>query len=448
MPRQLVNTFFSIVRADPQVLFIPINSFLINLNNTVMKQFYSDRLLRAIKKAILLFIVFFGASNVSSGQVYYATLSGPNEFPTNTSPGVGKSVITIDGNLMRVQATFSGLVAQTAAGLPSGTTASHIHAPTPIPLSLTSTAGVATQVPTFAGFPSGVRAGTYDNTFDMTLNSSYNPAYITANGGTAASAFIALKTAIAAGRSYLNIHSNAFPGGEIRGFLIPCPIINVSIPDAFALGGGALANTVFPAYAPASSLMLQANVSGGTAPYSYNWSTGATTSSVTVSPTATTTYSVTVQDQNGCPGFATKTVSVLDITGGKKGDKIVVCHNGNTLTIGASGVADHVLHGDMLGNCEPGSVRMPSAAVREETDLVIRVLSNPSPNHFEIQIRGKEDNNIKITVYDNMGRVIERKSSLSSNQIVRFGNSYNSGIYLVEIVQGTQKQTLKLVKAN
>lgn len=413
-----------------------------------MKQFYSDRLLVAIKKTLLFFIVFFGASYVSSGQVYYTTMSGPNEFPTNTSPGVGKAVITIDGNLMRVQATFSGLVPQTSAGLPSGTTASHIHAPTPIPLSLTSTAGVATQVPTFAGFPSGVRAGTYDNTFDMTLNSSYNPAYITANGGTAASAFIALKTAIAAGRSYLNIHSNAFPGGEIRGFLLPCPTINVSIPDAFALGGGVLPNTVYPAYAPASSLMLQANVSGGTGPYNYSWSNGATTSSVTVSPIATATYSVTVKDQNGCPGSATKTVNVVDISGGKNGDKIVVCHKGNTLTIGTSGVADHVLHGDMLGGCEPSSVKVLSAAVREETDLAIRIFSNPSPNYFDIQIRGKADNNIRLTVYDNMGRVIERKSSLSSNQTIRFGNSYHSGIYLVEIVQGTQKQTFKLVKAN
>ncbi|HEY5968773.1 MAG TPA: T9SS type A sorting domain-containing protein, partial [Chitinophagaceae bacterium] len=287
-----------------------------------------------------------------------------------------------------------------------------------------------------------------DHTFNMTLAASFNAAYITANGGTPAAAFTALKTQIAEGRAYLNVHSTAFGGGEIRGYLLPCPTINVSIPDAFALGGGVLANTVFPAYAPASSLMLQANVSGGTGPYSYNWSNGATTSSVTVSPTTTTTYSLAVKDQNGCPGSVTKTVNVINISGGKNGDKIVVCHKGNTLTIGASGVADHVLHGDMLGSCEPGSVRVPSASVREETDLAIRVLSNPSPNHFEIQIRGNAENNIKITVYDNMGRVIERKSSLSSNQTVRFGNSYNSGIYLVEIVQGTQKQIVKLVKAN
>jgi hypothetical protein len=238
-----------------------------------------------------------------------------------------------------------------------------------------------------------------------------------------------------------------FPGGEIRGFLNLCPPINVAIPDAFALPGGVLANTVYPAYAPASSLMLQANVSGGTGPYSYTWSNGATTSSITVSPTATTTFSVAVKDQNGCPGSAaaTKTVNVVDVSGGNKGDKIVVCHKGKELTIGNSGVADHLLHGDMLGSCEPISVRSRATDVME-TDLVIRVLANPSPNHFDIQIRGNADNNIKLIVYDNLGRVIETKSSVTSNQTLRLGSFYHSGIYLVEIIQGTHKQTLKLVK--
>src|SRR5687767_479668 len=329
----------------------------------------------------------------------------------------------------------------------SGVTASHIHAATAVAGS--GTAGVATTLPTFPGFPSGVTAGTYDQTFNMLLSTSYNPAYITNNGGTTATAFAALRSAIATGRAYLNIHSSLFPGGEIRGFLAACPTINVSIPDAFALPSGVVANTVYPAYAPASSLTLQANVSGGVSPYSYNWSNGATTSSVTVSPTAATTYSVTVQDQNGCPGSAeaTKTVNVVNVSGGNKGDKIVVCHKGNTLTIGATGVADHLGHGDMLGSC-PSESRIVRSGIIPETGLAVRVLANPSPGAFDIQIRGKGDNNIRLTVYDNLGRVIETRSSLSSNQTVKFGSCYHPGIYLAEFVQGTQKLTLKLVKAN
>ncbi len=404
-----------------------------------MKKIYSGLFLPAIKKIFLLLIVFLGACYVSNGQIYWVTLTGPAEVPTNNSPGTGTGLITVDAvaNTMRVQTTFSGLLA--------GVTASHIHAATAV--AGAGTAGVATAVPTFPGFPSGVTAGTYDQTFNMLLASSYNPSYVTNNGGTPASAWAALRAAISAGKAYLNIHSTMFPGGEIRGFLNLCPTINVSIPNAFALPSGVLANTVYPAYAPASSLMLQANVSGGTAPYSYTWSNSATTSSITVSPTAATTYSVTVRDQNGCPGSATKTVNVVDVSGGKNGDKIVICHKGNTLTIGSGGVADHLLHGDMLGSCEPATVRVRSTEVLE-TAFAIRVLNNPSPNYFDIQIRGKADNNIRLTVYDNLGRVIETKSSLSSNQTVRIGSFYRAGIYFVEIVQGTHKQTFRLVKGN
>jgi len=396
-----------------------------------MKQIYSR---------LLLVIVFFGAFYFSNGQVYWVSLSGAAEVPSNNSAGTGKAIITIDAvaNTMRVQVTFSGLSA--------GVTASHIHAATAV--AGTGTAGVATTTPTFTGFPSGVTSGTYDNTFNMLLSSSYNPSYVTANGGTPASAFTALKAAIAAGKAYLNIHSTLFPAGEIRGFLNPCPTINVAIPNAFALSSGTLANTVYPAYAPASSLTLQANASGGNGTYTYNWSNNATTSSITVSPTATTNYSVSVKDQNGCPGSASKTVNVVDISGGKNGDKIVVCHHGNTLTIGYSGVADHLGHSDMLGSCELNTGRITSANMMEETDLGIKVLGNPSSNYFDIRMGNNAANNIRLTVYDNFGRVIERKSSLPSNQIVRIGNSYQTGIYLVEIVQGTQKQTLKLIKAN
>lgn len=49
------------------------------------------------------------------------------------------------------------------------------------------------------------------------------------------------------------------------------------------------------------SATLTANVTGGLAPYTYTWSNGATSSSITVSPTSTTEYSVTVTDANSCP---------------------------------------------------------------------------------------------------------------------------------------------------
>jgi hypothetical protein len=127
---------------------------------------------------------------------------------------------------MRIQASFSGLETVGHAPNPnptSATTAAHIHAPTATPF--TSTAGVATQTPSFSGFPLGVNSGTMDTTLDLTLASSWNAAFITGNGGTPATAEAAFFGFMAVGRAYFNVHSNNHAGGEIRGFfrLIPEP---------------------------------------------------------------------------------------------------------------------------------------------------------------------------------------------------------------------------------
>jgi hypothetical protein len=166
---------------------------------------------------IALGLIGFAQNGHASPIVYTATLNGPSESPPNASPGTGFAEVDFDqaAQTMHVHVTFSGLTA--------GTTASHIHSPTALPG--TGTAGIATTVPTFTAFPLGVTSGTYDHLFDMSLASSYNPAFITANGGTVAGAEAALAASLAAGTAYLNVHTTQFPTGEIRGFLaVPEPL--------------------------------------------------------------------------------------------------------------------------------------------------------------------------------------------------------------------------------
>jgi len=152
--------------------------------------------------------------------VLATTLSGASEVPPVGSPGTGNAVVTVDtvGNTMIVSANFSGLLSTTAAGAPSGTTASHIHCCT-LP---GANAGVTTAVPSFPGFPLGVTSGTFLNTFDLTVASTYNPAFITAQGGLA-NARVVFLNGLQGGLTYFNIHTNAFPGGEIRGQLQTVP---------------------------------------------------------------------------------------------------------------------------------------------------------------------------------------------------------------------------------
>ncbi len=58
------------------------------------------------------------------------------------------------------------------------------------------------------------------------------------------------------------------------------------------------------------SSTLAAAPTGGTSPYTYQWNTGQTTSSITVSPTQTTEYTVTVTDNLGEVGSGSATVTV------------------------------------------------------------------------------------------------------------------------------------------
>jgi len=174
-------------------------------------------------------LIFLAANAQASLFIYDAILSGPNESPPNASPGTGFAQVEYDNfaHTLSVDVSFSGLLGTT--------TASHIHAATASPG--TGTAGVATTTPYFTGFPLGVTSGTFSNTLDLTLSSSYNPAYITANGGTTASAEAALTAAMAAGEAYLNIHTTVVPGGEIRGFLTLVP--EPSTAALLGLAGGA-----------------------------------------------------------------------------------------------------------------------------------------------------------------------------------------------------------------
>lgn len=146
---------------------------------------------------------------------YYASLSGAAESPPNASAGTGSATVIYDSDnhTLAIDLSFTGLTGTT--------TASHIHCCTTTPL--TGTAGVATTTPTFAGFPLGVTSGVYDVLLDLTLASSFNAPFVTANGGTLASAEAALAAGLASGRAYLNIHTTFAPGGEIRGFLVPEP---------------------------------------------------------------------------------------------------------------------------------------------------------------------------------------------------------------------------------
>ena len=176
------------------------------------------------------------AANATATPIDYVTNLSDTEIPRTGSPGTGSVLATFDfdAHTLDLHVTFSDLT--------SGTTAAHIHAPTLAPNS--GKAGVATQVPFFDGFPIDVMSGNYDHSFDTLDASFYNPAFLTANGGTPELAEAILAEALDQHKAYFNIHTENFPGGEIRGFLRPLSVPD-AIPTMLCLGIGLIGLEMF-----------------------------------------------------------------------------------------------------------------------------------------------------------------------------------------------------------
>lgn len=145
---------------------------------------------------------------------FQGVLSSSNEVPANPSTGTGlaKAIINDARDTITFMVSFSGLTAPT--------TAAHIHCCTGAPGSNT---GVAIETPTLPGFPLGVTSGNFINSFNLLDANNYNPAFVTNNGGTAATARDALVAGMFKGQSYFNIHTSFRPGGEIRANFVSVP---------------------------------------------------------------------------------------------------------------------------------------------------------------------------------------------------------------------------------
>lgn len=178
----------------------------------------------------------------------------------------------------------------------------------------------------------------------------------------------------------------------------PEPIVDAGIDEQIYIG--------YPPYE------VQLNAAAGWAG-SYSWSptdglSNSCISNPIASPSETTTYTVTFTDANGCTSTDEITVHVMDVRCGLNMDKVLVCHippdnpdNPHTICIGFAAVADHLSHGDYLGECMDDKVMKLSEV---DKSIILNVYPNPIENNCTIEIELYDPSFVNIYITDITGK--------------------------------------------
>jgi hypothetical protein len=90
----------------------------------------------------------------------------------------------------------------------------------------------------------------------------------------------------------------------------------------------------------------------------------------------------------------------------------------------------------------------PAPAQQQEVlgKLAIKVMPNPTSYYFNLSLKSQSKENVKMTIMDVTGRVIEQRTDIPANSTFQLGNNYHPGIYIAEFMQGNDKVTLRLIK--
>lgn len=157
-------------------------------------------------KSLVFALALSASFSLAQAQSYTATLNGAQDGG-GARQGTGFATLTLVGTSLSITGSFSGLTTPMTSG--------HIHGP--------ALPGATTNVIYDLVAP-GILSGTTSGNYAGTLNLIPNPTGYT----TIAQQLTDLNN----GLWYLNIHDSTFPGGEIRGQILPIPE-----PSAVALAG-------------------------------------------------------------------------------------------------------------------------------------------------------------------------------------------------------------------
>ncbi len=207
-----------------------------------------------------------------------------------------------------------------------------------------------------------------------------------------------------------------------------------------------------------NSATISASASGGTAPYTYTWSSGPTNTLVIINPAVTTNYSVTLKDANGCVDTKTLTQSVAQlpsvfITSNDsmicRGEIATLTGNGANSYVWSTGGVNttevvsptvtitYSVTGTDVNSCSNLAVFTQSVAdclgmeKNAEDNLELNIYPNPSNGIFFVS--GNTDHKkLEIEIVDVNGKLLLKDVFYNEIKLI-YLTQYAKGIYHINV---------------
>jgi len=196
---------------------------------------------------------------------------------------------------------------------------------------------------------------------------------------------------------------------------------------------------------------------GGTSPYSYEWSTGATTNIVT--GLSAGTYGLTVTDATGCETINSivvlePTALIVDMTSATAeatatatGGVAPYSYEWNTgaTTQTITGLADGtytVTVTDANGCNVTGSVAVIGDGIAQNQNGSFNIYPNPTDGKLNVAISGS--NVETMIIIDMLGKQLYKTNVVTDHNVIDM-SSYGPGVYFVKFISGERTITRKVV---
>ena len=228
-----------------------------------------------------------------------------------------------------------------------------------------------------------------------------------------------------------------------------------------------------PGVCAGNTVILTATSSGTNAATSFTWNTGATTSTIAVSPTITTSYTVLGVGSGSCIGAQSAVVSFTAAPSVSVSSSQSIACVGQTLTLTGSGAATYSWSGSITSTVNPvvystGSIPgvknftvtgtsaqgcSASQSISLTVDACVGLEANalnasaisifPNPFSNEISVDGF---NGTIEVYNSNGQLVISQQVTGTENIN--ANELSKGAYIVKLMNtdGATERTVKLIK--